>query len=120
MKYNSTEEVDTPVDFHLATLVNKVFREGISDEKFQKLLKETHRPDNCQSLIKTRVNNLVWNLLLPQVHSVDSNMQQIQDAVVKSAIIIKKVLASCCDILPPDKCNLEQMLWVCLVRQINW
>ena len=37
------------------------------------------------------------------MHSVDSNMQEIQDAVVKSAIIITKVLVSCSDIIPPDK-----------------
>ena len=54
--------------------------EGISDEKFQKLLKESPRPDNCDSLVKTRVNNLVWNLLSPHVHTIDSNMQKIQEA----------------------------------------
>ena len=92
-KYNQVDEVDIPVNAHLATLVNKVFREGISDEKFQKLLKDTHRPDNCDSLVKTRVNNLVWNLLSPQIHTIDSNMQKIQEAVIKSAVILTKLLS---------------------------
>lgn len=93
-KYNVVDEVDGPINSHLATLVNKVFREGISDEKFQKLLKDTHRPENCESLIKTRVNNLVWNLLSPQIHTIDSNMQKIQESVVKAAIIITKLIST--------------------------
>lgn len=90
-KYNQIDEVDSAVNGNLATMVNKVFREGISDDKFQKLLKETHRPDNCDSLVKTRVNNLVWNLLSPQIHTIDSNMQKIQEAMIKAAIIFTKL-----------------------------
>ena len=93
-KYIQVDAVDSPVNSCLATLVNKVFREGISDEKFQKLLKESLRPDNCDSLVKTRVNNLVWNLLSPHVHTIDSNMQKIQEAVIKSAILITKLLSN--------------------------
>lgn len=93
-KYNVVDEVDGPINSHLATLVNKVFREGISEEKFQKLLKDTHRPENCETLIKTRVNNLVWNLLSPQIHTIDSNMQKIQESVIKAAIIITKLISS--------------------------
>lgn len=85
--------MDSAVNGNLATMVNKVFREGISDDKFQKLLKETHRPDNCDSLVKTRVNNLVWNLLSPQIHTIDSNMQKIQEAMIKAAIIFTKLLS---------------------------
>lgn len=102
-KYNMLDEVDLPVDSHLATLVNKVFCEGIVDEKFQKLLKETHRPENCESLVKTRVNNLVWNLLSAQIHTIDSNMQQIQAAVVNSAVIITKLISACSEQLPPNQ-----------------
>ena len=92
-KYNQIDEVDSAVNGNLATMVNKVFREGISDDKLQKLLKETHRPDNCDSLVKTRVNNLVWNLLSPQIHTIDSNMQKIQEAMIKAAIIFTKLLS---------------------------
>ena len=44
--------------------------------------------------IKTRVNNLVWNLLSPHVHTIECNMQKIQEAVIKSAILITKLLSN--------------------------
>ena len=44
--------------------------------------------------IKTSINNLVWNLLSPHVHTIDSNMQKIQEAVIKSAILITKLLSN--------------------------
>ena len=55
------ESVDNKVSGDLADMVNCIFREGISDEKYNEFLKEIKRPENCTSLTKTRVNNLMWD-----------------------------------------------------------
>jgi hypothetical protein len=46
-------------------MINVIIREGISDEKYQDLLKTVLRPENCSSLTRTKVNQLVWNWLSP-------------------------------------------------------
>ena len=55
------KSVDNKVSGDLADMVNCIFREGISDEKYNEFLKEIKRPENCTSLTKTRVNNLMWD-----------------------------------------------------------
>ena len=105
-KYDLLETVDNEVDSDLANLVNNVFREGISDDKFALLVKETSHPENCTALTKTRVNSLVWNLLSPHMQTVDAKMQTIQECIIKAASIVTKVKTDC----QLMKLNLEQML----------
>lgn len=52
------ETVDDKVGDDLATMINSLFCEGISDNKFQDLLKNVNRPDNYNALTKLRVNQL--------------------------------------------------------------
>ncbi|CAG2257295.1 unnamed protein product [Mytilus edulis] len=59
--YRSKDNVDTSVDDTLADTVNEFFREGISDEKYNELMKSVARPENCVSLTRTRVNQLIWD-----------------------------------------------------------
>ena len=91
-KYDLLETVDDEVDSDLANLVNNVFREGIYDDKFALLVKETSRPEKCTALTKTRVNSLVWNLLSPHMQTVDAKMQTIQESIIKAAANVTKVL----------------------------
>lgn len=56
-KFQDSESVDCEVDDYLAEFINKSFRNGIKDEKeADDLLKSIHRPSNCFSLVKTRIN----------------------------------------------------------------
>ena len=91
-KYNIIENVDHEVDNDLAVLVNSVFRDGVSDEKMKKLIKETDRPVNCEALTKTRVNALVWGLLTPYTKSVDDKLKYMQEGVIKASVIMTKLL----------------------------
>ena len=59
------ENVDKKVNDELADMINVIFREGISDEKYQDLLKTVLRLENCASLTRTKVNQLIWNWLSP-------------------------------------------------------
>jgi hypothetical protein len=64
-KFLQSESVDSEVNDDLATFVNSAFRSGISEEKQSELVKEIHRSNNCEALVKTRVNQGIWRLLKP-------------------------------------------------------
>jgi hypothetical protein len=62
-KFKIKEKIDKPVDSELADLVNALFLNGIPESKLSDLLKSVDRPENCNMLTKTRVNQLIWDLL---------------------------------------------------------
>ena len=62
-KFKIKEKVDKPVDSELADLVNAWFFNGIPESKLSDLFKSVDRPENCNMLTKTRVNQLIWDLL---------------------------------------------------------
>jgi hypothetical protein len=63
-------------------MINVIFREGISDEKYQGLLKTVLCPENCSSLTRTKVNQLIWNWLSPYTKLYDVSIQH-QNAIIK-------------------------------------
>ncbi|XP_060585227.1 uncharacterized protein LOC132741147 [Ruditapes philippinarum] len=91
-KFQSVEKCDTEINDDLATFVNNSFRNGIADDSLSNIVKEIHRPVNCESLVKTKVNGCIWRLLKPQSQSDDVKFQAIQNVVVKAAINITKLL----------------------------
>ena len=86
------EKVDSEVNSDLADMVNSLFREGISDEKYSDLMKNTLRPENCTSLTRTKVNQLIWTWLSPQTKFLDVVLQQHQFTVIKAAMNLVKLL----------------------------
>jgi hypothetical protein len=90
--YKAKDTVDVKINDDLADVVNGFFREGISDEKYSEIMKFIARPESCTSLTKTRVNQLVWDLLLPQTKSFDSVIQQHQETIIKAASNVTKIL----------------------------
>lgn len=94
-KFQSTESVDPEVNDDLAAFVNNAFRNGINEEKQTEILKNIHRPINCDSLVKTRVNQGIWRLLKAQTQTDDSKMQGIQNLIVKASSCITKLLDKC-------------------------
>ena len=79
------ENIDKKVNDELADMINVIIREGISDEKYQDLLKTVLRPENCSSLTRTKVNQLIWNWLSPYTKSYDVSIQH-QNAIIKASI----------------------------------
>lgn len=71
--FRVNKTVDDKDRNELATMVNS--REEISDDKFQDLLKNVNRPENCTALTKTRVNQLIGDMLSPSTISYDSNIR---------------------------------------------
>lgn len=72
-------------------MVNELFREGLNDDYFNELLKSIKRPENCKSLIKTKVNQAMWNILNPDTRNCDAKFQVIQSAVIKASVNLTKL-----------------------------
>ena len=76
----------------LADMINKLFREGLSDDKFQEMVKSAPRPENCEGLAKIKVNQLIWNIIPIQARTSDVAYQNLQASIVKSATIMTKLV----------------------------
>lgn len=79
VKYKVIEDCDENVDEELASMINELFIEGLNDDYFNELLKSIKMPENCKSLIKTRV---MWSILNPYAHNCETKFQVIQSAVI--------------------------------------
>lgn len=91
-KYKVKEKLDKPVDSDLADLVNNFFQNGLPESQLSDMLKSATRPDNCQMLIKTRVNQLIWDLLSDFTRGEDNRLQFRQGLMIKAAILITKLV----------------------------
>ena len=91
-KFLLAEKVDNEVNEDLAQFVNSSFRSGVSDERVAEITKDVYRPNNCDSLTKTRVNPGIWRLLKPQTQTDDAKMQAIQNLMIKASINFVKLL----------------------------
>ena len=86
------EKVDSPVDSNLAELVNSMFQNGLQDHQLSELVKNINRPENCSMLTKTRVNQLIWDLLSDYPSSEENKIQYRQGLLIKTAILITKLV----------------------------
>lgn len=91
-KFQQNEKCDVDVHPDLAKLVNSSFRNGLSDEQLDEIVKEVHRPQNCDSLVKTRVNQGIWRLLKPYTQAEDSRLTNIQGILMKASVEVVKLV----------------------------
>ena len=91
-KINPKETVDNEINPDLAEFVNAAFRDSISDKRQTELVKEIHRPVNCQALVKMKVNQSIWRLLKPHTQTDDVKMQTIQNNIIKAAVNVTKIM----------------------------
>ncbi|PFX28339.1 hypothetical protein AWC38_SpisGene6920 [Stylophora pistillata] len=95
-----TEPTDVAVNEQLATLVNGLMfilkKPGKSELKEQggKIL----RPQNCESLVVTKVDELIWNRLRPNTRSFDSRVQTVRGMLIKDVIEVTKMLNEMLDL----------------------
>ena len=88
------EKVDPGIDAQLSEMINQLMfkKEKPDEDKFKEKLGLITRPDNCNSLVTTKVDELIWQRLRPQTRSFDSRAQVAQTCVVKSVTILAKML----------------------------
>ena len=60
------EETGPSINAELANVVNAMVKEGLPEEKLQEKLNKYHRPENCESLTKVRVNQSIYGIILLQ------------------------------------------------------
>ena len=88
----ASDAVDSEVNTQLADIVNNAFREGMPNDIYNELIKGINRPSNCESLKETRVNQGVWTVLKPNTQTEDAKLRGVQNAVVKAAVNITKMM----------------------------
>ena len=93
-RFKAQELTDKDIDPVLANNVTDLFRKGIEDEQFANMLKDEKlaRPANCDGLSVVKCNQLVWDLLSPNARTTDKKLQNIETSVVKSAIVLTKMV----------------------------
>lgn len=116
--FKKSDVTSNAVDSQLAELVNDAFREGMSDDQYQNIIKDIHRPENCPSLKETKVNPGVWSVLRQHTQMEDSKLRGIQNCFVKAACNLVKILDTCAESFDQQSLELG-MNAVALLGQAN-
>jgi hypothetical protein len=104
-KFQQEDAVDSEVNDDLAHFVNMSFRSGLTEDKLSDIVKDIHRPQNCEALVKTRVNQGIWRLLKMHTQADDNRMQVIQDLIIKATSNLVKLIDKNADSLDP--CDMD-------------
>ena len=98
------DQVTDPIDGKLAELVDGLLLKDVasmekkSDDKLKEASEKIKRPENCESLVTTRVEEIIWNRLQTSTRSLDARFQMVQGFLVKGMTIlvtlIDKLIAS--------------------------
>ena len=93
-RFKATENVSENVNPILAETVNELFTNGLDEDHYTKMTKDIARPENCDGLTVVKMNQMIWDAVLPPARTADRKLQQIEETVIKSATIMVKVVNS--------------------------
>ena len=93
-RFKVQEICDSDIDQTLAENVTELFHNGIEEDRYTELTKESKnaRPQNCEGLVTVKTNQLIWDGISPNARLNDKKMQNIETSVVKAATIVVKVV----------------------------
>ena len=91
-KYQKVEVCASDLDEGLAESINAIFREGLSEESLNSILKGISRPENCPALCTVKVNELIWKIISPHAQSRDRAFQNVQTHLVKGSTLLAQML----------------------------
>ncbi|XP_038067019.1 uncharacterized protein LOC119737026 [Patiria miniata] len=80
------EQTSDAVHAQLASIANSIMRDKLSDDKVKDMYKTYNRPKNCEKVIPTKVNKLIWDNMSSSTRSQDVKFQKIQTSVIKSVV----------------------------------
>ena len=91
--YESKGTVSDPINAKLASLVDKMVKTSLFEEKVKEKHEKHNRPENCENLIiiNTRVNPEIWTKVRSNTRSRDLKMQKLETSLLKSMIPIVKM-----------------------------
>ncbi|XP_069107778.1 uncharacterized protein [Argopecten irradians] len=90
-KYNKTEKVSPAINPELAKVVTTMVDQGLDDTHVTELMEKYKRPNNCDSLTVSKINQELWDQIQPGTRSQDIKLQKIQATLVKSMIPIVNI-----------------------------
>lgn len=80
-----------PVNATLASLVDKMVKTSLSEEKTKEKHEKYYQPGNCENLINTRVNPEIWSKVRSNTRSRNLKVQTLETNRLKSMIPIVKI-----------------------------
>ncbi|XP_077978034.1 uncharacterized protein LOC144433587 isoform X1 [Glandiceps talaboti] len=80
------------VDTQLATIVNTLLGERPADDIVTEKLERYNRPENCGSLVTTRVNQLIWDQIKAETRTTEVKLQRVQTGIIKSVTAMVNVV----------------------------
>ena len=89
--YESEGTVSDPINAKLASLVDKMVKTSLSEDKLKEKHEKYNRPENCENLINTRVNPEIWSKIRSNTRSRDLKMQKLETSLLKSMIPVVKM-----------------------------
>ena len=94
------EETGPAVNAELAGVVNAMIKDGLPEEMLQEKMNKYHRPENCGSMAKVRVNQEVWDHITPHVRSQDLKLQKVQTSIFKGMCALTGCVNKLLEYLP--------------------
>ena len=86
--FSTTYQTSTPVDEKLADIVNDLLQNPLPKTQLDELVTKYPRPENCQSLVAPKINNMVWQKVKPDTRATDGSMQRFQKLFISALYAI--------------------------------
>ncbi|KAK6167123.1 hypothetical protein SNE40_021222 [Patella caerulea] len=88
----ATEKTSDVISQELAISIDDLMfkKEKIDEEKIIEKLAKILRPNNCHSLITTKVDDLMWRSLQTRTKTFDYKLQLVQSQIIKGVTILSK------------------------------
>ena len=86
------EKIDPPVSDELASIVNDLMSNGVSEETLKDQKEKHNRPENCTYLTVPKVNEEIWHHANEDFRSKDIKLQRIQHNLVKGTTVIVQLM----------------------------
>ena len=88
-EFSSKEELGKPVRDKLSKIVNTLFLNDMEEQKLKTINKNYRRPENCPTVVASRVNSEIWNENLQASHKMTRiNLRKIQLLNVSAAYAV--------------------------------
>ena len=96
-KMNISEPVGESVNSQLAEIINGLlFKTEKPDfDKMKEKMEAIKRPENCKSLVTTKVDELIWLRLAPHSRTLDTKFQTVHTGLVKAATLLTRMIDVC-------------------------
>ena len=72
----------------VAEVIGKMLKNKMSEDKIKEKAQKYLRPENCELLQSTRVNQLIWGKLRPTTRNRDVKLQKVQTLIIKGMIAL--------------------------------